>query len=448
MDLESLSGISNNDGFNDIYLTNLNSNKLYLNQKDGTFLDITERSRTDDKRWSISAAFFDYDRDGFLDLLVANYANYANFDFSKPPKCYARTTADDYCGPKSYRPVGNSLFRNLGNGTFENVTGPTGISETYGHALGVVTADFDNDNRTDIYIANDGDPNQLWLNKNNGKFEDEAYFSGTAVNHKGQAEASMGVDAGDYNSDGNLDIFVSHLMEETHTLYANDGKAIFEDSTPRSNIGLPDQRLTGFGTLLFDFDNDGSLDIFIANGSVKLLREIKRPGNSGSLDPKYPLGQKNQLFRNLANGKFVDVSSSAGPSFSKFNVSRGASFGDIDNDGDIDILVNNNNGPAELLINNNVDSNNWIGLRLLAKSGGRDMVGAKVSLKMSNDKVLIRRARTDGGYLSAHDPRVLIGIGSDTAPKSISVTWPDGKSEDLESSQDQTLFRVGSRNRS
>ncbi len=418
-------GDINNDGFPDIYLCNLESNKLYLNNNDGTFKDVTSDSKTDDPRWSIGASFFDYDRDGFLDLMVVNYAD---FNIKKAPDCYSKTTAPDYCGPRAYRAVGNSLFRNRGNGTFENVTAPTGISKDFGHGLGVVAADLNEDDWTDIYVANDGDANQLWINQKDGTFLNDAFFSGSAVNQMGQAEASMGVDAGDFNGDGKLDLFITHLMEETHTLYANEGKGIFEDITAKTNLGLPDKRLTGFGTSLFDFDNDGYLDIFVANGSVKLLKEVNRPGNQGLLNPKFPLGQKNQLFRNLGDGTFSDVSESAGESFSDVNVSRGAAFGDIDNDGDTDIVVVNNSGRAELLINSGNNSN-WLGFSAIEKAGGRDMLGAKIAITLSSKRILYRRFRTDGSYSSAQDPRVVAGLGPSDTVTEVRVTWPDGSSE-------------------
>ncbi len=421
-----VTGDINNDGFIDLYLCNLDNNKLFLNKGDGTFEDVTSKSMTDDPRWSIGGSFFDYNRDGWLDLIVINYAI---FDVADPPDCYAKTTARDYCGPKSYKAVGNSLFRNKGDGTFENVTVSSGLNEDFGHALGVITADLNGDGWIDIYVANDGDANQLWVNQKNGSFENEGLISGTAFNREGKAEASMGADAGDINGDGLPEIFITHLIEETHTLYVNEGEGVFEDITPSSNIGLPDLRLTGFGTLMFDYDNDCLLDIFVANGSVKLLRDVFRPGNTGAFDPKYPLGQQNQLFRNLGGGKFEDVSYLAGPKFKELNVSRGAAFGDIDNDGDVDIVVSNNSGKAELLINNHGNKNGWLGIRLIGRKGGRDMLGANAEITLSSKMVLNRRARTDGSYSSSQDPRILAGLGASDSVVTVLVTWPDGQKE-------------------
>lgn len=423
-------GDVNNDGFVDLYICNLESNKLFLNNGDGTFSDATAKSKTNDPRWSIGASFFDYDKDGWLDLMVINYAD---FDVKNTPNCYAPTTARDYCGPKAFQQVGNSLFHNKGDGTFENVTKPSGISEDFGHGLGIVAADFNDDNWIDIYVANDGDPNNLWINQKNGKFENEGFFSGSAVNQEGKSEASMGVDAGDFNQDGTEDLFITHLIEETHTLYKNTGGAIFEDITSRSQLSLPDGRLTGFGTAFFDYDNDCLLDIFIANGSVKLVKIIKRPGNEIILDERFPLGQLNQLFQNKGNEKFEEVSANAGDVFGLSEVSRGAAFGDIDNDGDTDILVINNNGKARLLLNQIGNKNHWLGLKLIGKDRKRDALGSKIEIFISVKNILRRRVKTDGSYSSAHDPRVLVGLGKNEKIEKVRVTWASGQIEEWKS---------------
>jgi hypothetical protein len=420
-------GDLNNDGFADLYICNLDSNKLFLNKGDGTFTDITLKSGTDDPGWSVSAAFFDYDRDGWLDLMVANYGV---FNIRDVPRCFSSTSAKDYCGPKAFNIARNTLFRNKGDGTFENVTVTSGLSADDGHSLGIVTADFNDDDWIDIYVANDGDPNQIWINQKNGKFENDGFLSGSAVNRDGKAEASMGVDAGDFNGDGKEDIFITHLLEETHTLYTNTGDAVFEDITSTSNLNLPNQRLTGFGTLFFDLDNDSRLDLFIANGSVKRFQEIKRPGNTYPNDDIYPLGHRNQLFQSLGNGKFADVSDKAGPNFSLYEVSRGAAFGDIDNDGDTDILVVNNSGKARLLLNNVGTENNWLGLRLIGKDTKREMLGSKVEIIISDKNILRRRIRTDGSYSSAQDSRLLVGLGKIKKIEKIRITWSSGKTEE------------------
>lgn len=417
----AISGDVNNDGWPDLYLCNLGQNRLYLNNGNGTFRDATETAGADDRRWSTSAAFLDYDRDGWLDLMVVNYADFAP---ASSPTCYAATTLKDYCGPRSFRAVGNRLLHNKGGGIFEDVTATAGISREFGHALGVVTADFNADGWMDIYVANDGDPNQLWLNQKNGTFKNEALLAGAAVNRDGQAEAGMGVDAGDFNNDGTEDIFVTHLMDEINTLYVNQGDAAFEDRTREANLGLPGSRRTGFGTLFFDYDNDGWLDLLAVNGAVRLLPQLAQRG-----DP-FPLGQPNQLFHNDGAGRFVEVSEQAGSVFRLPEVGRGAAFGDVDNDGDTDVLITNNNGPARLFLNRVGNSNHWLGLRLLGKSVNRDMLGARVEVVVTLKRVLWRRARTDGSYLSSQDPRVLVGIGSAERVLVVRVRWPDGSTEE------------------
>ena len=416
-------GDINNDGLPDLYVTNLGSNQMYLNKGNGKFVDVTKESGTDDPRWSTSASFFDYDRDGWLDLMIVNYAD---FSVTNSPNCFASTTARDYCTPRVFRAPGNRLFHNKGNGSFEDVTAATGVDKEFGHGLGIVTADFNDDGWIDIYVANDGDPNQLWINQKNGTFSNEALLAGAAINRNGQAEAGMGVDAGDFDGNGTDDIFVTHLMDETNTLYTNMSQGLFEDRTREAGLGMPGRRFTGFGTLFFDYDNDGWLDLFIANGAVQLLPDLVR-----KKDP-FPLGQSNQLFHNTGKGSFVEVTDQAGAELQLIEVSRGAAFGDVDNDGDMDVLVTNNNGPARLFLNQIGNRNHWLGLRVIGKSG-RDMLGAHIEIVVSEKNVLRRRARTDGSYLSANDPRVIVGLGSASHVQTVRVLWPDGSIEEWKS---------------
>ncbi|HEX3231451.1 MAG TPA: VCBS repeat-containing protein, partial [Pyrinomonadaceae bacterium] len=330
-------GDINNDGWIDLYVTNLGSNKMFLNKGDGTFADVTAKTGTDDSRWTTSASFFDYDRDGWLDLMVVNYAD---FSPNNSPKCYAATSAPDYCTPRALRAPGNRLFHNQRDGSFADVTIAAGVSKEFGHGLGIIAADLDYDGWVDIYVANDGDPNQLWINQKDGTFRNDALLAGAAVNRNGQAEAGMGVDAGDFDNNGTDDLFITHLMDETNTLYLNLGKGLFEDRTREVGLGMPGRRFTGFGTLFFDYDNDGWLDLLVTNGAVQLLPELMRKG-----DP-YPLGQPNQLFRNTGKAMFAEVLDNLPAEFSVNQVGRGAAFGDLDNDGDTDVLITNNNQPA------------------------------------------------------------------------------------------------------
>jgi hypothetical protein len=413
-------GDVNNDGWLDLYLTNLGHNQLWRNNGDGTFSEATHTVRGENASWSASAAFFDYDRDGWLDLYVTNYVQVA---LEKHPTCYAKSSAPDYCGPDAFPPVADRLFHNRGDGVFEDVSETAGIrSETWA-GLGVITADFNGDGWVDIYVANDGDPNLLWINQKNGSFKNEALWAGCAVNRLGLAEGSMGVDAGDFDGDGDEDLFMTNLMEETHTLYANLGGGLFEDRTIQTGLTTTQGRYTGFGAAWFDYDNDGWLDFLIVNGAVKILPELARQGD------RYPLGQPNQLFHNEGGRRFVETSAQAGATFALAEVSRGAAFGDIDNDGDMDVLVLNNNGPARLLLNHVGNRQHWLGLRLVGTKEKRDMLGARVEVVRRNKPALWRRARTDGSYLSSHDPRVLVGLGTDDKVDAVRVHWPSGQQE-------------------
>ena len=431
-------GDFDNDGWIDLYLTQLGSDQMFRNNGDGTFLDVSADTGTSNPQWSLSASFLDFDRDGWLDLYVSNYLNYVDYTDDADADCSTPFGARDYCGPQRYVSAPDRLYRNRGNGTFADVTAEAQVASEYGPALGVVTADVDGDGWVDIYVANDGQENQLWVNQQNGTFRNGALLAGVALNDAGSAEAGMGVDAGDFDNDGDDDLFVTHLVSETNTLYVNDGTGLFEDRSARSGLGFPSLPFTGFGTLWFDFDNDGWLDILAVNGAVRTIQALVQ-----AKDP-YPLHQRNQLFHNLGNGRFEDVSDRAGAVFQLSEVSRGAAFGDIDNDGDVDVLVTNNNGRARLLLNNIGNRNRWLGLRLVGSGGlrpstgsgrperveGRDMLGAKVGIFRSEGPALWRRARTDGSYASASDPRVLVGLGDASTVRRVRVVWPSGRVEE------------------
>jgi len=410
-----------NDGFVDIYRTGLTEGVLLHNNGNGTFTDITAKSGTANKGgWGVSAAFVDIDRDGWLDLFVGNYLLYS---VEGDIDCLSVTGQHDYCPPNSYRPQPSKLYRNKGDGTFVDITKTALVGGAYGPALGVSTADFNNDGWMDIYVGNDGMPNQLWINQKNGTFKDMAFLNGAAVNGQGNSEASMGVDAGDYDNDGDEDIFITNWLAQMNILYQNQGNAVFEDRKAASGLGAPSLAKTGFGTAWLDFDNDSWLDLMTLNGSVSMIEAQAR-----AKDP-FPLKMLNQLFRNLGNGRFEDVSARGGEPFKLLDVSRGAAFGDIDNDGDEDVVVGTANGPTRLFINNVRNKNHWLGLRLIGVSG-RDMIGARVSIVRPSGPTIWRRSRSDGSYASANDPRVLVGLGTSTAPVTVRVQWPDGKMEE------------------
>jgi len=411
------SGDVNNDGYPDLYITNLGSNQLFLNKGDGHFEDVTGKSGADDPKWSTSASFFDFDRDGWLDLYIANYTVY---DAANEPRCYTPGSARDYCGPAAYPRERDTLLRNTGNGVFENATRRLTSPNGYGPGLGVVTTDLNGDGWLDIYVANDGAANLLWLN-NKGTFADEALMAGVALNGVGKAEAGMGVTAGDFDGDGDDDLFVTHLMDETNTLYVNDGDLYFDDLTIEKGLASVSRRYTAFGTFWFDMDNDGWLDLITLNGAVSKQRAM------AGKDTWDIFEEPNQLFRNMGGKKFEEIKD---PAISNDkHVSRGAAFGDIDNDGDMDIVITNTSGPVRLLKNVMGNTRNWLGLRLLNKDLKRDMLGARVKIVPEGGQPLWRRSKTDGSYVSAHDPRVLAGLGQAKAIKEVVVYWPDGKQE-------------------
>ena len=312
-----------------------------------------------------------------------------------------------YCGPEHYDRQTDRLYRNRGNGTFTDVTATAfSGSQPFGPALGVVAADFDNDGWLDIYVANDGQANLLWMNQRDGTFKNLGLLSGAAVNEHGKPEASMGVDAGDFDNDGDEDLVTTHLPTEGHDLYVNDGSGIFENRSAASRLHEHSMGYTGWGTAWFDFDNDGWLDVLSVNGALHF--------KSGRPDDPFPFDERNQLLRNTGHSQFADVTNEAGAAFELLEVGRGAAFGDIDNDGDTDILIANLNGPVRLLTNNIGNRSHWMGLRLIGP-GGRDMLGARVEVRQREGPSLWRRARSDGSYASANDPRVLVGLGKATA---------------------------------
>jgi hypothetical protein len=364
-------GDFNNDGYVDIYRTGLSGAVMLRNNGDGTFTDVTKATGTGDSGgWSVSATFFDYDRDGWLDLFV--------------------------------------------NGA-------------YGPALGASTADFNGDGWIDLYVANDGQPNQLWINQHNGTFKDTAFLAGAAVSGNGQAEASMGIDAGDFDNDGDEDLFITNWLDQMNVLYVNDGTGNFEDRRAASGLGAPSLAKTGFGAGWLDVDRDGFLDLFVANGGVATIEALARAN-----DP-FPLRMTPQLYRNLGNGRFEDVSSRAGAVFKVADVGRGAAFGDVDNDGDTDVVVTNANGRLRLLVNNEPNRNHWLGLRLVSEVARhvRDAVGARVEIVRTAGPALWRRARADGSYASANDPRVLVGLGASAEAPRVKVSWADGRVEEF-----------------
>jgi len=413
-------GDYNNDGCVDLYVTKLGSNQLLRNNCDGTFSDATAVSRTADPGWSVSAAFVDVDRDGWLVLFVGQYLNYS---LAGNVVCYSVSGQRDYCPPSAYRARPSHLFRNNRDGTFSDITAAAGMATEYGPALGISTADFNGDGWIDLYVANDGAPNQLWINQRNGRFTNTALLAGAAVSAEGRLKASMGVDAGDFDEDGDDDVFVGELTGQGADLYVNDGSGVFVEGSAQAGIRLRTLPFTAFGAAWLDADNDGRLDLAIANGAVTHTAEAL------AANERFRLQQRRQLFRNVGKGRFEEVTDRAGRAFSNEDVGRGAAFGDLDNDGDTDIVIANDNGPVRVLVNNIGSRANWIGLRLV--SGKRDALGARVALVRGDGTTSWRRARADGSYASANDPRVLIGLGGTAAHSvKVRVVWPGGRIEE------------------
>jgi hypothetical protein len=417
-------GDVDHDGRVDLYLLGYGASQLWRNRGDGTFEEATARAGVGASRLSLSASFADLDRDGWLDLFVAEYVA---VDLQRHPTCYAPSSRRDYCGPRAFEPVPDRLYRNRGDGTFEDLSLRTGVAKLGGAGMGVVAADFDGDGWQDVLVANDGMVNFLWRNRHDGTFEEAALAAGAALDGDGRELANMGIAVGDPDDDGDWDLLVTHLDGETNTLWTNDGAGNFSDRTAAAGLAAPSLAFTGFGAGWLDVENDGRLDLFVANGAVHLLEEQAQRG-----DP-FPFRQTPQLFRGLGGGRFADASATAGAAFRQAEVGRGVAVGDVDNDGDADVLVVAAGGPARLLVNEAGSAAPWLGLRLVGQAAGarapRDQLGARVGVVRRGAPTLWRRAATDGSYASASDPRVLVGLGDGTAIAEVRVDWPDGASE-------------------
>jgi len=411
----------NNDGWVDLYITNFGHNQMWRNNGDGTFTDVTAESGTGVPGWSICASFVDYDRDGWLDLFVANYID---FRFTNLVRCSSPSGMLDYCSPLEYHPIPNRLFRNRRDGTFEDVTTRSGIGSEFNGAMGLICADFNGDGWPDIFVSDDYRPNQLWINQHDGTFKNDALIAGCALDRDGNPQSGMGVDAGDLLSHGFEDLVVPTMAGQHADLYSNDGKGSFDDMSYESGLALATRRYTGFSVGMLDYDNDGWLDLFIVNGAVRIIEEQARKGSL------YPYAQSNLLLHNNGKGRFEDVSGCAGSAFSRLEVGRGAAFGDIDNDGGIDVVLVNNSGPARLLMNNVGHRKPWIGFRMVGDKYHRDMLGTRVAVFRRNAPTLWRRVHTDGSYCSSSDPRVLFGLGDAPEITRVQAHWVSGRVEE------------------
>jgi len=413
-------GDYNNDGCPDLYLANWGPNQLWKNRCDGTFEQEETLATIENDNWSAGASFIDYDRDGWLDLYVVNYKEYAPEDDFE---CTSDGTTREYCGPNYFAALPDQLYRNSRDGTFESVGDSALIGDRRGSGLGVVGGDFNGDGWPDLYVANDREPNYLWQNRGDGSLQEVAGLTGTAVNGRGQALASMGVDASDFNGDGFLDVVMLHLGEEPAVLYMNRGGGTFEDASRESGLARFTWSFTGFGTLALDYDSDGMQDLFLANGAIAIIAKQRRAGDA------YPLHQRNQLLRNVGSGRFQDCSAAGGPGMALSEVSRGVAVGDIDNDGDSDVLVGNNAGPVRLFENKDEGDLRWLGLSVVTGVTPRPGYGAKVRVNRVGDTPLVRMVKADGSYASSSDPRILVGLGEMGQIEDIEIEWVDGKRE-------------------
>ena len=410
------------DGWVDLYLANAGPNHLLRNNGDGTWTDVTAAAGADDRRFSATTVFFDYDADGRLDLFVGNYHRFVAATH-KP--CFLPTGAEDYCGPLAHPAEENRLLRNRGDGTFEDVTARAGMAGSAATTLGAVAADFDGDGRVDLYVANDGMANNLWWNRGDGTFVDDAVLRGAAVNAEGQPEASMGVVAGDLDGDGAIDLFLTHLEREHNTLYTNDGQGMFTDRSWDSGLARPSWEMTGFGAAILDFDGDSIADLFVANGAVRRI-----PRLLAAKDP-HPLRLPNQLFRGLGDGRFEEVPAALRERPVHVEVSRGVAVGDLDNDGDADLVVSNNGGPVRVLRRIGDPGDRWLGARLLDAAGLRELFGAEARFTGEGSPAGFERTHTDGSYAAAGDPRVLFALPEGARSGRLLVRWPDGVQETL-----------------
>ena len=420
-----------NDGDQDLYVTNYGPNVLYQNNGDRTFADATEQAVVGASQWSTSTAFFDYDNDGVIDLYVTNYVDFT-VETNKVCGGYVRTNSQGYraiieatrshCAPLEYGGVPDVLYHNNGDGTFADVSVAAGIDDPSGKGLGVVALDYDGDGDQDLFVANDGTPNFLYQNLGDGTFENAALKKGVAYNGVGESEAGMGVDFGDYDNDGDFDLFVANFSYETNTLYRNEG-VFFKDVTAAAGLADPSHRFLGFGTNFLDYDNDGDLDLYVANGHVQDKIALFQSG--------VEYMQEHQLFRNDGGGSYAEASSISGEWFLHKQISRGAAFGDYDGDGDVDVLVTNCGGEAKLVRNDGGNRENWLMVRTMGTHSNRDGIGTRVRV-VAEGLEQVRQVRSGSSYLTASDPRLHFGLSHRTRIDLVEVRWPSGLVQRLE----------------
>jgi hypothetical protein len=408
------------DGDQDLFVSNVGRNTLYRNDGDGSFTDVSAESELEHEGWTTSCAFLDYDRDGDLDIFAANYVNWSS---GVEISCRSHYGDRDYCHPNNYNsPTSDLLYENDGSGHFTDASRKAGLTKNFGNGLGVAVADFDKNGYPDVYVANDLLANQLWMNQGDGTFKDEALLSGCAVNMNGTAEAGMGVAAVDIENDGDMDLFMTHLRDETNTCYVNRG-GFFSDKTSLTGLGGPSIRFTGWGMGFADFDQDGNRDAYVANGRVAIWMP--------EYDTVDRYAEPNLLFRGKTGGGFEEILPRGGVTEPLVHNTRATAHGDIDGDGDIDILVVDNDGPVRLLENIAPEQGHFLQLRILNEHGF-DAVGARVELPAGTSGPATtqwRGVQVAYSYCASHDPRVHFGLGAHSAPVSVRVHWIEGATE-------------------
>ena len=409
-----------NDGNDDIYITCVGPNHLFRNLGNGKFADITARAGVGDPGFSTSAVWFDYDNDGRLDLFVGNYVEWS---VEKDIYCTLDNKNKSYCTPQSFKGQSATLYHNRGNGTFENATQKAGLNDPAGKTLGTALLDYDNDGWLDLFVANDTEPNKLYHNNHHGAFTDESIAAGVAFSAAGTARAGMGVDAADYDGSGRPSIIIGNFTNESMALYHNDGSGLFTDEATNSGIGkLSSQSLT-FATFFFDYDLDGLLDIFAANGHVS--------DDIAVVQPNVKYAQPPHVFHNKGKKKFEEMSGKLGRALQRAIVGRGAAYGDFDNDGDLDLLITSNNGPARLLRNDNANQNDLLRVKLVGERANRDGIGAKVTVKTSKGAKLEQMVRTGSSYASQSELPLVFGLGKpeEGLLLTLEIAWPGGQKD-------------------